>query len=65
MRWFATSALCRILGHKWSPWQRQQSWDGNSTFMHRRCLRRGCLATEQKRDGSDSKEATKRAGNTG
>ncbi|GAA09422.1 hypothetical protein ATPR_2426 [Acetobacter tropicalis NBRC 101654] len=40
--------LCRLLGHKWSAWQRQRSWDGSHDFLFRHCTRQGCLATEKK-----------------
>lgn len=50
MKWFATSMICHLLGHKWGAWTQQQSWDGQGTFEHRKCMRHGCLATQQRRE---------------
>ncbi|WP_156475928.1 hypothetical protein [Acetobacter orleanensis] len=47
MRWFRSRLICHLLGHRWSDWTLQRSWDGKHDFHHRHCTRPGCLATEK------------------
>lgn len=48
MRWFRSRLICHLLGHKWSEWQQQTSWEKQQPFTFRQCTRHGCLATERK-----------------